>query len=302
MLLLDVLKAESPAVATVEVIAGENATPVCELSESWQAIANGESNTRLSAPDVTVKMAQLFHYKLTHSDVDLFNEQPELSHLQGCYSELLAQLANETLEFYAQDFRVRRYPDFDTVFRELERASRLGQQQAASEQAISEQTISEQAISEQAIFREKEQSAHRFNIARIGVDLFSEFGYDVPASFYHVHLAPLYRSHVFEARSLRPDPREQNHKRPWNAVLHAGKVFAIQAKIQSIASQYGLTYQHSCDSDSHVSEIDKAAGSFNYDLNTPKRNRWIRSYIWTMWYEYAFFGLIPNTAYLKKSG
>lgn len=277
MLLLDALKTETSAVETVEVIAGENATPVCELPESWQAIASGESNTRLSAPEVTVKMAQLFHYKLTHSDVDLFNEQPDLSHLKGCYSELLAQLANETLEFYGQDFRVRRYPDFDTVFRELERELSI------------------------ATPSEKEQSAHRFNIARIGVDLFSEFGYDMPASFYQVHLAPLYRSHVFEERALRFDPRDQNHKRPWDAVLHAGKVFAIQAKIQSIASQYGLTYQHGCGCDSHVSAIDKAAGAFEYDLNTPKRNRWIRSYLWTMWYEYAFFGLIPNTAYLTKS-
>lgn len=276
MLLLDILENEAQSIKA-ESIAGESATPVSELPESWQAIARGESNTRLRDPLVTVKMAQLFHYKLTHCDVDLFKERPELAHLEGCVRELFGQLANETLEFYGQDFRVRRYPDFDTVFRELERAL------------------------EQATPKEKEQSAHRFNVARIGVDLFSEFGYDVPASFYHVHLAPLYRDHVFEERALRFDPRDQNHKRPWDAVLHAGKVFAIQAKIQSIASQYGLTYQHGCGCDSHVSAIDNAAGAFEYNLNTPKRNRWMRSYLWTMWYEYAFFGLIPNTAYLTKS-
>ena len=286
MLLLDVLSAQPTAAA--EIIAGENATPIGELPESWQAIAQGESNTRLSAPNVIVAMAQLFHYKLTHCDVDLFHERPELSHLQGCTSDLLGQLATETLEFYGNDFRVRRYPDFDTVFRELERRE--------LEEKESEEKELKTRESEKA-----EQRIHRFNIARIGVDLFSEFGYDVPASFYHVHLAPLYRDRVFEERALRFDPRDQHHKRPWDAVLHAGKVFAIQAKIQSIASQYGLTYQHGCGCDSHVSAIDQAAGTFEYDLDTPKRNRWLRSYLWTMWYEYAFFGLIPNTAYLTKS-
>lgn len=276
MLLLDVIENQPTAVNSTEVIAGENATPVSELPESWQAIARGESNTRLSDPQVTVKMAQLFHYKLAHSDVDLFHERPELTHLKGCVSELFSQLATETLTFYGKDFRVRRYPDFDTVFRELEK------------QQLEAEDFSE------------DQHDHRFNVARIGVDLFSEFGYDMPASFYHVHLAPLYRDHVFEERALRFDPRDQGHKRPWDAVLHAGKVFAIQAKIQSIASQYGLTYQHGCGCDSHLSAIDESAGAFEYNLNTPKRDRWLRSYLWTMWYEYAFFGIIPNTAYLTK--
>ena len=281
MLLLDVLKTE-PTAATPEVTAGEKATPIDELPKSWQAIARGKSNTRLSEPQVIVKMAQLFHYKLTHCDVDLFNEQPDIAHLKPCVSELFAQLANETLAFYGEDFRVRRYPDFDTVFRELERE--LKQTSVTQEQPI-----------------QKQQATHRFNVARIGIDLFAEFGYDMPASFYQVHLAPLYRDHIFEERALRFDPRDQNHKRPWDAVLHAGKVFAIQAKIQSIASQYGLTYQHGCGCDSHISAIDEATGAFDYSLDTPKRDRWIRSYLWTMWYEYAFFGLIPNTAYLTKA-
>ena len=275
MLLLDVTETEIAA-SVAEVIAGENATPVSSLPEIWQAIARGESNTRLSEPDIMVKMAQLFHYKLTHADVDLFNERDDLTHLKQCYGELLAQLADETLDFYGHDFGVKRYPDFDTVFRELED---LDGSSPEMETQISE----------------------RFDVARICVDLFSEFGYDVPASFYRVHLAPLYRDHIFEERALRFDPRDQNHKRPWDAVLHAGKVFAVQAKIQSIASQYGLSYQHGCGCDSHVSAIDKSVGAFDYNFDTPKRNRWLRSYIWTMWYEFAFFGLIPNTAYLTKA-
>ncbi len=262
----EIAEGEKEALKTM--IAGENATPISELPEVWQAIANGTSNVRLRDSQAYVAMAQLFHYKLSHGDIDLFNERPELAHLKDCFCELLGQLATETLEFYGQDFQVKGYPDFDIIFRELER---------------------------------REVEAERLNVARIGIDLFSEFGYDLPASFYRVNLAPLYRDHVFEERALRFDPRDQGHKRPWDAALHAGKVYAVQMKIQSVASQYGLTYQHGCGCDSHISAVDEAAGAFDYNLDTPKRDRWIRSFVWTAWYEYAFFGLIPNTAYLTKS-
>ena len=156
MLLLDGLETtqkETKAALEQTVIAGENATPVSELPETWQAIANGTSNVRLRDPQAYVKMAQLFHYKLSHGDVDLFNERPEIAHLKSSFCELLGQLATETLAFYGQDFQVKDYPDFDIIFRELER---------------------------------RKVEAERLNVARIGIDLFSEFGYDLPASFYRV--------------------------------------------------------------------------------------------------------------------
>ena len=131
-------------------------------------------------------------------------------------------------------------------------------------------------------------------MARIGIDLFNEFGYELPASFYHVHLAPIYRDHVFEERALRFDPRDIEHKRSWDAILHAGKVFAIQMKVQSIASKYGFTYQHGCGCNSHLSSIDVSSGAFEYELSPEKRQRWIRSFIWTAWYEYAFFAIVPK--------
>jgi hypothetical protein len=140
--------------------------------------------------------------------------------------------------------------------------------------------------------------ADEVKVARIGIDLFNEFGYDLPASFYHVHLAPIYRDHVFEERALRFDPRDIEHKRSWDAMLHAGKVFAIQMKVQSIASKYGFTYQHGCACNSHLSSIDVSRGAFEYELSPEKRQRWIRSFIWTSWYEYAFFAIVPNTSYL----
>jgi hypothetical protein len=81
-------------------------------------------------------------------------------------------------------------------------------------------------------------------------------------------------------------------------VLHACKVFAIQMKIQSIASKYGFTYHHGCGCNSHLSAIDLSEGAFEYELSPQKRQRWIRSFIWTMWDEYAFLSLVPNTSYL----
>ncbi len=85
----------------------------------------------------------------------------------------------------------------------------------------------------------------------------------------------------FEFSPGASDKRDIEHKRAWDAMLHAGKVFAIQMKVQSIASKYGFTYQHGCGCDSHLSSIDVSSGTFEYDLSSQKRHRWIRSFIWT---------------------
>ncbi|ARV60750.1 hypothetical protein BZZ01_20900 [Nostocales cyanobacterium HT-58-2] len=250
----------------VQVLAGENAVHISQLPKVWQDIAVGEAGTGLTNPQSYVEMAQLFQYKLEQGDVDLFNERPELGHLKTSFSELFALLARETLEFYGQDFKIERYPNFEVVLRECE-----------SKEA---------------------ESLNEVKVARICLELFDEFGYELPASFYHVHLAPIYRDSIFEERALRFDPRDREHKRAWDAILHAGKVFAVQMKIQSIASKYGFTYQHGCGCESHLSSIDKSQGAFDYELNPEKRQRWIRSFIWTAWYEYAFFPIVPNTRYL----
>ncbi|WP_017315152.1 hypothetical protein [Mastigocladopsis repens] len=250
----------------VQVIAGENAVPISQLPEGWQNIAVGKAGVGLANPQSYVEMAQLFQYKLEHGDVDLFNERPELAHLKPSFSELFGLLAQETLEFYGQDFKIERYPNFEAVVREFESKGA--------------------------------EYSHEVKVGRIGLELFEEFGYELPASFYHVHLAPIYRDSVFEERALRFDPRDREHKRSWDAVLHAGKVFAVQMKIQSIASKYGFTYQHGCGCENHLSSIDQSQGAFDYELNPEKRQRWIRSFIWTVWYEYAFFPIVPNTRYL----
>jgi hypothetical protein len=254
---------EAPNVA---VIAGENAVPIFRLPPVWQDIAAGVAKVGLDNSQSYVEMAQLFQYKLSQGDVDLFNEHPELVYLKSAFSQLFRKLAYETLEFYGNDFLIDSYPNFAQILKDVESKGA--------------------------------EYANEVKVAHIGMELFTEFGYELPASFYHVHLAPIYRDHVFEERALRFDKRDIAHKRSWDAILHAGKVFAIQMKVQSIAAKYGFTYHHGCGCNSHLASIDAAAGAFNYELSPEKYQRWIRSFIWTAWYEYAFFPIVPNTSYL----
>lgn len=253
-------------VPSVGVIAGENAVLVSQLPAVWQDIAQGVASVGLRNPHSYVEMAQLFQYKWEHGDVDLFSDRPELAKLKPSFSQLFGQLAREALEFFGNDLLIHNYPNFEAVLHDVES---LGS-----------------------------KYANEVKVARIGLELFREFGYELPASFYHVHLAPIYRTHVFEERALRFDPRDIEHKRSWDAVLHAGKVFAIQMKVQSIASKYGFTYQHGCGCNSHLSSIDVSRGAFEYEISPEKRQRWIRSFLWTAWYEYAMFPIVPNTIYL----
>ncbi|MGB5968738.1 MAG: hypothetical protein WA865_12865 [Spirulinaceae cyanobacterium] len=244
-------------------IAGEKATPISQLPQVWQDIAAGKVEVGFPNPQSYVELAQLFLYKLETGDVDLFNERPELAKLQPYFGQLFGQLGKETLEFYGQDFQVQSYPDFADLLK--------------------------------VFTSQGENCLNQVKVIRICQELFTEFGYELPASFYHVYLSPIYQDDLFEERALRYDPRDRDYKRPWDAALHGGKVFAIQMKLQSIASRYGFTYQHGCDCNKHLSTIDEAKGSFDYELSGAKRQRWVRSFIWTTWYEYAFFPITPNT-------
>lgn len=249
-----------------KVIAGENAVAVSQLPLVWQEIAEGKAKIGVPEQQTYVEMAQLFQYKLETGDVDLFNDNPGLAHLKSSFSQLFGQLARETLEFYGHDFKVENYPNFPEILREFESRGA--------------------------------DNINQVKVVHIGMELFEEFGYELPASFYHVNISPIYQDDLFEERALRYDPRDAEYKRAWDAVLHAGKVFAIQMKLQSIASQYSFTYQHGCDCNKHLSSIDPSRSAFEYEIHPNKRQRWIGSFIWTAWYEYAFFPIVPNTKYL----
>ncbi|MDP5337305.1 MAG: hypothetical protein NWQ28_01845, partial [Nodularia sp. (in: cyanobacteria)] len=141
---------EAPNVA---VIAAENAVAIDKLPPIWQDIAAGVANVGIDNPQSYVEMAQLFQYKLAQGDVDLFNERPELAHLKSAFCQIFGQLGYETLEFYGHDFLIDNYPNFAQILRDVESKGR--------------------------------EYADEVKVALIGMDLFEEFGYELPASFYH---------------------------------------------------------------------------------------------------------------------
>ncbi len=248
------------------VIEGEKATPVKQLPQAWQDILMGKSNTKLSNPEEYVKMAQLFLYKMSHGDVDLFNESEKFQHLKPAFCEIFGTLALEALDFYGKDFDVDRYPNFDVIEKELS--------------------------------PEENDYEGRKQIIEIGKALFEEFGYDLPASFYHVHLAPMYREDVSEVRPLRFSEEDKNHARAWDASLHGQKVFPIQLMVQSISSQHGFFQEHGCGCNHAMARVGATDTSFDYQIRPEMRNTWIRDFIWTVWYEYAFFKFLPVTRFL----
>ena len=248
------------------VIEGEQAASVDRLPKSWQDINAGKSNTKLSNPEEYVKMAQLFLHKMSHGDVDLFNESENLAHLKPAFCEMFGTLAWEALDFYAKDFDVDRYPNFDLIEKELS--------------------------------PEEEDYTGRKQIVEIGKALFEEFGYDFPASFYHVHLAPIYREEVSEVRPLRFSEQDKLNARAWDASLHGQKVFPIQLMVQSISSKHGFFQEHGCGCNHAMTRVGTTDTSFDYQIRPQMRNTWIRDFTWTIWYEYAFFKFVPVTRFL----
>ncbi len=246
-------------------VKGEQAIPVNQLPQSWQNIHAGKSNTKLSDPEAYVKMAQLFFHKMSSGDVDLFNDSEKLGHLKPAFCEIFGKLAWEALDFYGEDFKVDKYPDFDSIEQELPPG---------------------------------EDYAERQKIVEIGKALFAEFGYDLPASFYQVHLAPIYREDVSEVRPLRFSEEDKNNARAWDASLHGQKVFPIQLMVQSISSKHGFFQEHGCGCNHAMTRVGVTDTSFDYQIRPEMRKTWIRDFIWTTWYEYAFFKFVPVTRFL----
>ncbi|MGD1873254.1 MAG: hypothetical protein ACFB02_09410 [Mastigocoleus sp.] len=259
-------------------IEGEAALTIDQLPQSWQNIYAGTSNTKLSDPKTYVKMAQLFLYKMSHGDVDLFNSPDNSSDnnsnhllaisndLKPAFCKIFGTLATEALDFYGKDFEVDKYPEFDSI--------------------------------EKLLSSEEEDYQERKKILEIGRALFEEFGYDLPASFYHVHLAPIYREEVSEIRPLRFSEEDKNHARAWDASLHGQKVFPIQLTVQSISSKHGYFQEHGCGCNHAMTRVGATETSFDYQIRPAMRDTWIRDFIWTIWYEYAFFKFTPVTRFL----
>ncbi|MBM3233024.1 hypothetical protein FJZ18_02565 [Candidatus Pacearchaeota archaeon] len=247
-------------------IVGECASRVEELPKVWQDIAAGSPDYRMRLRDEYMHMAQLFHHKLHAGKVDLYDKRTDLVGYKQAFQGLFGTLADEALNFYGHDFRVQEYPDFASIESRLNQADKDYEDKA--------------------------------RIVRIGKNLFKEFGYDLPASFYHVHLAPLAREEVCEIRPLRFSEDDKQNARGWDASLHAQKVFPMQLTIQSMSSQEGFFWEHGCGCNHGLSRVGKADSAFSYKMRPEMRDTWIKDFVWTAWYEYAFFPFTPVTKYL----
>lgn len=69
-------------------------------------------------------------------------------------------------------------------------------------------------------------------------------------------------------------------------------------KIQSISSQHGFLWEHGCGCNHGLARISPTQQAFAYELRPSMRTIWLRDFIWTMWYEYAFFQIVPVTRFL----
>ena len=135
-------------------ISGEKAATLAQLPPIWQAIAQGKADVGISDAQAYLHLAQLFLYKFENGDVDLFQDRPHLQRFQPMFGQLLGPLAWETLAFYGEDFLKERYPNFPAILN----------------QAKTQYGPDSDAV----------------KVAQIGLDLFNEFGYDLPASFYDI--------------------------------------------------------------------------------------------------------------------
>lgn len=75
--------------------------------------------------------------------------------------------------------------------------------------------------------------------------LFTEFGYEVPASFYQVILAAALREKVGTLMEMFKDKKQLMRDRLQDAVLHAILlVTPVGLRVQSVLSQHGLRFTH----------------------------------------------------------
>jgi len=174
-------------------------------------------------------------------------------------------LSKETLSFYADDYKKSAYPDIEKI--------KLG------------------------LDSNEEHYSLRLKFIAIAKDLFSEFGYSFPASFYWKYLSPVFRSHPFEKVYLRKREDYRKNARSWDAILHAQKVFPIQMRIQSISSNYGIVWNHGCGC-SDCGHSTHKAGKFEYVIESSEKSEAIRAFVWTMLFEHAIFPVTPDANFV----
>ncbi|MEM9008898.1 MAG: hypothetical protein AAGE59_36000 [Cyanobacteria bacterium P01_F01_bin.86] len=184
------------------------------------------------------------------------DRSPEVFQKGFDFQSFYRQGAMETLEFFGHDFRTTAYPDFQLVM------------QTARATDGTERVI--------AFVRE----------------VFSQFGYALPACFYWMLLCPIERASIYEARPMFFDPQMQGVKRAYDACLHSLNVTAVQMLVQSCASRQGLLIQHGCGCDHSLAQLIPGSSEVTFAFESELgRRKAITAYLWRCWNEYLLFPL-----------
>ena len=62
--------------------------------------------------------------------------------------------------------------------------------------------------------------------------------------------------------------------------------------------QDGFFQEHGCGCNHAMTRLGTTDTSFDYQIRLNMRTTWIRDFIWTVWYEYAFYKFVPVTRFL----
>lgn len=240
--------------AVLTAIKGEPAIPLAHMPESWQRIAKGAWMTE---PRVYTAMAQVFLAKNQYGHI-LLLERPDTAHLKEAYQEGNGKLAWEAVCHYGEAFLPENYPDLAQIRAQVEAAG-------------------------------TEQPEARLALVNVVSDLFDEFGYDVPATFYWTFLHPLERLNVFEIRSFRFSEEDLGIARRFDAILHGGYVSMLRRVIDSISSRYGYFLEHGCGCDNHLAKVKPCDSPFDYAIPEEARRKTLRAFFWSILEEYMLF-------------
>lgn len=184
------------------------------------------------------------------------DRSPEIFQQGFDFQAFYTQGMLETLTFFGHDFLTTAYPNFGRV------------QQTAQAQDGAERVI------------------------EFVQEVFGEFGYELPASFYWMLLCPIERDSIYEARPMFFDPQMQGVKRAYDACLHGFNVTAMLMRIQAYASQQGFLLQHGCGCDHSLAQLIPGRERLSFDFESDHgRQKAITAYLWRCWNEYLLFPL-----------
>lgn len=130
------------------------------------------------------------------------------------------------------------------------------------------------------------------NVIAFVQQLFEDFGYEMPASFYWVLLSPINRGSIYESCPIFFAPEMQGLKRSYDAMLHALNVTEILMIVQTHATPYGFRVVHGCGCDQEHARLSAndqpIACFFSGELG---RRKAVTAYLWRAMNEYLLFPL-----------